>query len=77
MNLAQLNEFIGGLSTLAERMPPAPVIIGALSRLVRDAVVAEAKRRGPSLDYLANMNGAGYSEEQARAIFDFVWDAHV
>jgi hypothetical protein len=55
-------------------LPPAPVVVGAISRLAQRAIVAEVAARGPSQRYLALMGERGFDEvfsrELHRAIFD-------
>lgn len=62
--VTQLQTIIKELNTL----PPAPVILGAVSRKVQQAICDEVKRRGPSARYLALMAERGFDEEFARKL---------
>lgn len=65
---------MGAFVQTLKDMPPAPVVLHALARLVQREVVKEAKRRGPSTKYIEMMKAQGFKEEYARELHCAIFD---
>lgn len=46
-----------------DALPPAPVVVGAATRLLQRAICEEVARRGPSAKYMQLMREAGYDDD--------------
>ncbi len=69
-SLPSLMDAIGKLPAALRDLPPAPVIIGAASRMVADAVGKELQRRGPSAGFMAAAAASGLDEPSALRLHD-------
>jgi hypothetical protein len=69
-SLPAIVEALGKLPAALRDLPPAPVILGAASRMVADAIAKELTHRGPSPGFLAACSAAGVDDARAHVLFD-------
>lgn len=60
---------------LADRLPPAPVVAAALTRLLRDAIVAEVVRSPVPAQFLEDLRASGKYADDAEitALYYYTW----
>jgi hypothetical protein len=64
-SLPAIVDALRGVPQMIRDLPPAPIIAGAASRMVADALSKELLRRGPSAGFLAATAAAGLDDAVA------------
>ncbi len=72
--LPAIMDALGRIPATLRAMPPAPVILGAASRVIATAIGNELEARGPSARFMAVCAGAGIDETAALALHSAIVD---
>jgi hypothetical protein len=73
-SLPGIVDALGKLPATLHAMPPAPVVIGALTRVVADAIAGELRRRGPSTRFADLCEARGLDPAVAAELFETLVD---
>jgi hypothetical protein len=69
-SLPSLVDAVAKLPGIMRDLPAAPVIMGAASRMVADAIAHELTRRGPSPGFLSVAQAAGLDDLTANQLHE-------
>lgn len=73
-SLPGIVDALGKLPAALRAMPPAPVVIGALTRVAADAIAGELRRRGPSARLVDLCAAHGLDESVAAELYETLVD---